>query len=74
MGHELLHALGVLHPADCEAGEATCEQNALMWLGYEWYPRTHLRLDEKTRLIQSPFIRLDAPLHGELVSRSVLWF
>jgi hypothetical protein len=56
-GHELGHALGLPHPPGCEAGLATCDQNALMWAGYAAYPNTYFRADEKALLRASPFIR-----------------
>ena len=57
LGHELGHAFGLSHPPGCDAGLATCDQNALMWAGYASYPNTYLRTDEKQILLASPFIR-----------------
>ena len=56
-GHEMGHAFGLSHPPGCEAGAATCDQNALMWAGYVSYPNTYLRDDDKQILLASPFIR-----------------
>lgn len=56
-GHELGHALGLDHPPGCDQGRASCDHNALMWTGYANYPNTHLREDDKRRLLASPFIR-----------------
>ena len=56
-GHELGHALGLPHPPGCDAGLPTCDWEALMYLGYDDWPHTHLRDDEKAVLLASPFIR-----------------
>jgi len=55
LGHELGHALGLPHPPGCDAGAASCDSAALMWLGYGSYPTTYLRSDETTVLDRSPF-------------------
>ena len=57
LGHELGHALGVPHPPGCDEGLPSCDVEALMWLGYDDWPHTHLRDEEKARLLASPFIR-----------------
>lgn len=59
LGHELGHALGLPHPPGCEAGLSTCEQGALMWLGFRSWPDTFLLPLEKTTLQASGFINND---------------
>ena len=59
LGHELGHALGLPHPPGCDEGLPTCDHEALMSNGYEAYPNTYLRLDEKEILGRSPFIGRD---------------
>lgn len=56
LGHELGHALGLPHPPGCDAGQATCDSGALMWVGYAVYPDTYLRDAEIEQLQTSPFI------------------
>jgi hypothetical protein len=56
MGHELGHALGLPHPPGCEEKLPSCDSDALMWLGYTTYPNTYFRAEEKTYLMNSPFI------------------
>ena len=56
-GHELGHALGLPHPPGCDEGLPTCDWEALMYVGYDDWPHTHLRDDEKAVLLASPFIR-----------------
>jgi hypothetical protein len=56
-GHELGHAFGLPHPPGCDAGLSSCDQKALMWLGYITYPNSHLRPEEKELLRASPFFR-----------------
>jgi hypothetical protein len=60
-GHELGHAFGLPHPPGCDAGNASCDRNALMWQGYSVYPNTYLRDDEKARLRGSPFFNPVTP-------------
>ena len=55
LGHELGHAFGLPHPPGCEAGAPTCDEEALMWVGYAWWPDTYLRDDERAILRGSPF-------------------
>ena len=55
--HELGHAFHVPHPPGCEEELPTCDHRALMWNGYEDYPDTYLRHDEKVILRRSPFIK-----------------
>ena len=55
--HELGHTFLVPHPPGCEEGLPTCDHQALMWNGYENYPDTYLRDDEKAILRRSPFIK-----------------
>ena len=59
LAHELAHAFFVPHPPGCEEGLPTCDERALMWIGYENYPNTYLRDDEKAVLRQSPFFGLN---------------
>lgn len=61
MAHELGHALGLAHPPGCDAGDSSCDAQALMWLGYSIYPSTYLRADERPVLRMSPFITERAP-------------
>ncbi len=56
IGHELGHALGLLHPPGCDERLPTCDRDALMHLGFETYPNTYLRPDDKQVLWRSPFI------------------
>jgi hypothetical protein len=57
LGHELGHAFGLPHPPGCDARLPTCDENALMWLGYIVYPNTYLRPEEKQFLLTTPFFR-----------------
>lgn len=56
LGHEFGHSLGLPHPPGCDVSVATCDSNALMYLGYFNYPNTYLRVDDKSTLNASPFI------------------
>ena len=56
IGHELGHVLGLPHPPGCDDGLPTCDRAALMHSGYETYPDTYLRPDDKQVLWRSPFI------------------
>ena len=56
LGHELGHGFGLPHPPGCDEGLPTCDSLALMANGYEIYPETYLRADNKEVLIRSPFI------------------
>ena len=56
-GHEIGHALGLPHPPGCEEEKPTCDARALMWFGFEEYPATYLRGDEKAFLRGVDFIR-----------------
>ena len=56
LAHELAHALGVPHPPGCDEGHPTCgDDPALMAFGYEAYPDTYLRFDDKEQVIRSRF-------------------
>ena len=56
LGHELGHTFGLPHPQGCDEELPTCDYDALMANGYEAYPDTYLRPDEKATLRSSPFI------------------
>ncbi len=64
LAHELTHALAVdYHPPGCDEGLPTCDSLSMMSYGYEAYPDTYLRDDEKAILRSSPFItQLPPPL------------
>ena len=55
LGHELGHAFNLPHPASCEAHEASCPSDTLMWLGYINYPDTYFLAEDKNKLKRSPF-------------------
>ena len=55
LGHELGHAFGLPHPPGCDEGLPTCDHDALISSGYQVYPETYLRADNKEALIRSPF-------------------
>ena len=57
VGHEIGHAFWLPHPPGCDEGLPTCDRGALMGNGYESYPNTYLRDDEKAVLRESPFIK-----------------
>jgi hypothetical protein len=59
LGHELGHALGLPHPPGCDAGLSTCDQDALMWLGFRTWPDTFLLPLEKSTLLTSDFLNAD---------------
>lgn len=73
LGHELGHAFGLPHPAQCESGNmkaGSCPSDALMWLGYITYPRAYLLEENKTLLSRSGFFSQvfstpSAPLCGQ---------
>ena len=56
LGHEIGHTFGLPHPPGCDEGLPTCDFEALMHNGYQAYPDTYLRPDEKAILRSSPFI------------------
>ena len=58
LGHELGHALTLLHPPGCDDSDPACDTRALMWQGPAYYPDTHLRAEEKQVLLRSPVFRL----------------
>ena len=58
LGHELGHAFGLDHPANCEnkrADQGSPECQSLMFLGYLNYCGTLLTSEHKAQLDQSPF-------------------
>ena len=57
LGHELGHALLLPHPPGCDQGLPSCDSKAIMWTGLYSYPNTYFRPDDKTILLNSPFIR-----------------
>ncbi len=57
LAHELAHTMGAAHPPECEDGLAACDGNAVMAYGWDLYPDTYLRFDDKETLMRSPFIR-----------------
>ena len=57
LAHELAHTMGARHPPECEDGLAACDGYAVMSYGYDLYPDTYLRFDDKETLMRSPFIR-----------------
>ena len=62
IAHELGHAFGLPHPPGCDEGLPTCDEPALMQNGYQTYPDTYLRDDDKASLRASPFITPHDPL------------
>ena len=56
LGHELGDGFGLPHPPGRAEGLPTCDSLVLMANGYEIYPETYLRADNKEVLIRSPFI------------------
>lgn len=67
LGHELGHAMGLQHPAACEAGLPTCDWGALMFTGYASYPSTYLREDDKSVLRGTPYLSMHPPLEPAAV-------
>ena len=56
LGHELGHALGLPHPAECDPVQtADCPIYALMFYGYTTYPSASLTSSDKQMLSQSAF-------------------
>ena len=55
LAHELAHTLGVPHPPGCDEGLPTCDFGAVMGGGYDAYPDTYLRFDDKEQVIRSRF-------------------
>ena len=57
LAHELGHTFGLPHPPGCDEGLPSCDHGALMSNGYDTYPDTYLRDDERAILRRSPFIK-----------------
>ena len=57
LAHELGHTFRLPHPPGCDEGLPTCDYPALMWDGFNSYPDTYLRDDEKAILRRSPFFK-----------------
>ena len=70
LGHELGHAFTLPHPPGCDEGLPTCDYDALMYLGFEMYPETYLRPDNKEVLLRSSFVGRD-PAHRPLTEDTV---
>ena len=68
LAHELGHALGLPHPPGCDDGLPSCDHTALMWSGWDTYPDTYLRDDDKAMLRDSPFITQRPPPLPPLVA------
>ena len=58
LGHELGHALGLPHPAGCDAQQASCDAQDLMWLGYTAFPQTAWNAPDRALLAQNPLFGL----------------
>ena len=58
LGHEIGHALDLLHPRGCEAGLGTCDSGSIMWLGYTSYPAAFLGSRDLGTLMASRFINV----------------
>ena len=54
--HELAHSFGRPHPPGCEEALDTCDQEALMWWGYDSYPNTYFTADDVGALKASPWL------------------
>lgn len=64
LAHELAHAFGRPHPDGCDepVEGVSCDENALMHLGYASYPDTYLTAADKTALGNSRFFeKVDLP-------------
>ena len=57
LAHELGHTFGLPHPPGCDEELPSCDNAALMASGYDSYPDTYLRDDDKAVLRQSPFFK-----------------
>ena len=61
LAHEIAHTLDVPHPPGCDDRLPTCDYGALMGDGYEDYPDTYFRDDDKETLRRSPFLSSTTP-------------
>ncbi len=64
LAHELGHAFGRPHPDGCDTPVegVSCDENALLYLGYASYPNTYLTEPDKTALASSKFFaKVDLP-------------
>ena len=58
LGHEIGHALDLLHPRGCEAGLGICDSGSIMWLGYTSYAATYLGSRDLGTMEASRFINM----------------
>ena len=57
MGHELGHALGIMHPPECDEDSPLCWDEDIMGFGYTTYPVAYFNESDKEKLNNSPFIQ-----------------
>ena len=66
LAHELGHTVYLDHRPGCDEGAANCDGWALMFGGWEYYPDTYLRFDDKEMLLRSRFVDGAPPNAGEV--------